>query len=266
MAAQRLPAHLVDERLAWWNARPRTAAWAERYGGGFDRVVRLLETSQWRQRAKRWSFAVAFVGCLGPCGPDGLALAERQASEAQAERAERTRWSRGRPTKAARPRSNATSTFGGPAGRFVNNGTLSAKNAEQLLEDAQDVRWRALQRTRTSRSDISEIEIVLLLSFSDVRDALGDRDDALKRAERALAIAEAIDQAVSRQSGRDAPHFRGALSHWRPESRDKRNSKPPGTTQSRSTMPRSGQRSIPATAAPARHRVHPQQTRRHSTT
>jgi len=59
-----LPAHLVDERLAWWKARPRTAAWAERYGGGFDRVEKLLQVSQWRQRAKRWTFAAAFVGVV----------------------------------------------------------------------------------------------------------------------------------------------------------------------------------------------------------
>ena len=37
-----LPSHLVDERLAWWQARPRTSAWAKRYGGGFARVRHLL--------------------------------------------------------------------------------------------------------------------------------------------------------------------------------------------------------------------------------
>jgi len=40
-----LPAHLVDERWAWWNARPRTEAWAERYGGGFQQVRSLANTS-----------------------------------------------------------------------------------------------------------------------------------------------------------------------------------------------------------------------------
>ena len=56
-----LPSHLVDERWAWWTARPRTAAWAERYGGGFERVKRLLQVSRQRQSFKRWASAAAFV-------------------------------------------------------------------------------------------------------------------------------------------------------------------------------------------------------------
>src|SRR5262249_6312279 len=42
----------------WWNSRDRTEAWAERYGGGFDRVQRLfkdsheaLETERQREQA-----------------------------------------------------------------------------------------------------------------------------------------------------------------------------------------------------------------------
>lgn len=41
-----LPLGLVDERWSWWKARPRTAAWAARYGGGLDRVQRLLDASR----------------------------------------------------------------------------------------------------------------------------------------------------------------------------------------------------------------------------
>lgn len=45
-----LPRDQVEARLAWWSRRRRTPAWAERHvsesGGGFDRVVRLLETSK----------------------------------------------------------------------------------------------------------------------------------------------------------------------------------------------------------------------------
>jgi tetratricopeptide (TPR) repeat protein len=40
-----LPLSLVNERWSWWNARPRTAAWAARYGGDFDRVRQLLDRS-----------------------------------------------------------------------------------------------------------------------------------------------------------------------------------------------------------------------------
>ena len=59
-----LPAHLVDERWAWWIARPRTPAWAERYGGGFDRVERLLRASKRRRRLVRIGMAAGLAGAL----------------------------------------------------------------------------------------------------------------------------------------------------------------------------------------------------------
>jgi len=42
-----LPLDQVEKLSAWWNRpdQPRTAAWAERYGGGFDRVTALFERS-----------------------------------------------------------------------------------------------------------------------------------------------------------------------------------------------------------------------------
>ena len=60
-----LPAHLVDERWAWWNARPRTPAWADRYGGGYSRVKGLLLKSRNRMLARRLAMAVLFVAVTG---------------------------------------------------------------------------------------------------------------------------------------------------------------------------------------------------------
>lgn len=40
-----LPLGQTEEWLEWWNARPRTGAWAERYGGRFDRIRKLLDDS-----------------------------------------------------------------------------------------------------------------------------------------------------------------------------------------------------------------------------
>jgi hypothetical protein len=40
-----LPLDQVELRAKWWNSRKRTEAWAERYGGGLDRVQRLFEDS-----------------------------------------------------------------------------------------------------------------------------------------------------------------------------------------------------------------------------
>ncbi len=41
-----LPAQQVEAWWARWNARPRTSAWADRYGGGFERVQELLKNSR----------------------------------------------------------------------------------------------------------------------------------------------------------------------------------------------------------------------------
>ena len=186
-----LPAHLVDERLAWWKARPRTAAWAERYGGGFERVERLLQMSQRKQRAKRWSVAAAFVAVVGLAIV--MALLWQNAERAQ--------------TEAEASRKNAldsTRTSIGRLGGFLNDGTLSAKNAELLLGDARST-LEDLARKENQSPEISAIEVLLLLSYSDVRVALGDHDDALKRAERAAAISERLlkrdpyDQNLMRQ-------------------------------------------------------------------
>jgi tetratricopeptide (TPR) repeat protein len=47
-----LPFGLVNEYWTWWKTRPRTAAWAARYGGGFERVEQLFEDSLAALRAE----------------------------------------------------------------------------------------------------------------------------------------------------------------------------------------------------------------------
>ncbi len=48
-----LPLDQVEERWRWWKSRPRTAAWAERYGGGLDKVERLFKDSRAALEAQR---------------------------------------------------------------------------------------------------------------------------------------------------------------------------------------------------------------------
>src|SRR4029079_16616989 len=48
-----LPLSQVESRWRWWTSRPRTDAWAERYGGGFDLVEKLLRDSQAALEAER---------------------------------------------------------------------------------------------------------------------------------------------------------------------------------------------------------------------
>ena len=48
-----LPPDQAEARLRWWQARPRTAAWADRYGGRIDAVERLLDHSMAALTAQR---------------------------------------------------------------------------------------------------------------------------------------------------------------------------------------------------------------------
>jgi WD40 repeat protein/energy-coupling factor transporter ATP-binding protein EcfA2 len=48
-----LPLDQVEARWTWWNERPRTTAWAERYGGDIDRVRQLFDDSHAALAAER---------------------------------------------------------------------------------------------------------------------------------------------------------------------------------------------------------------------
>jgi tetratricopeptide (TPR) repeat protein len=169
------------------NRRLGRALWC----GGFERVERLLQMSQRKQRAKRWSVAAAFVAVAGLAIAMTLLWqnAERAQTEAEASR---------------RSAFNSTRISIFRLADFLNDGTLSAKKAELLLSDARST-LEALTKNENQSPEISVIEVSLLLSFSDVRVALGDHDDALKRAERAAAISERLlkrdpyDQNLMRQ-------------------------------------------------------------------
>jgi tetratricopeptide (TPR) repeat protein len=49
----RIPTDTVEARWKWWNERPRTAAWAERYGSNVDAVERLFRDSLQALHAQR---------------------------------------------------------------------------------------------------------------------------------------------------------------------------------------------------------------------
>jgi hypothetical protein len=68
-----LPLDQVNTRLKWWESRPRTSAWAERYGGDIERVQALFHDSVAAQKAHVWrqrtvwgvfSALIAIVGAI----------------------------------------------------------------------------------------------------------------------------------------------------------------------------------------------------------
>jgi tetratricopeptide (TPR) repeat protein len=176
-----LPAHLVDERLAWWKARPRTAAWAERYGGGFESVVRLLQASRRRQRAKLVGVVAAFASVASVALVMFLMWqrAERLQSDADASR------------KNVVNALNVTKNVVGRLFGSFNDGGTTASFTAQFLEDAKPM-LDDLEKNENPPLELSEIRISLLFGFYDARLALGEHDEAQRHAEQAFAISRKL--------------------------------------------------------------------------
>ena len=204
-----LPAHLFEERWAWWNDRPRTPAWADRYGGGYSRVKGLLLKSRNRMLARRLAMAVLFVAVIGVAVTmvwlwQNADLRRQQALYATEDANLRRREAL-----------QATNTSIGRLAGFLNDGTIRAGGAEKFLEDAK-VTLDQLAAIDNRSPDLSKIEISLLLAVSDVKDALGDYKQRIRpRYQRGNALAE-IRQKISRRFGIQTPPLREQISCGRP--------------------------------------------------
>jgi len=60
-----LPPDQVETRWKWWTSRPRTEAWADRYGGGLDRVERLFKNSFAARKQRRQKIATLCAAVAG---------------------------------------------------------------------------------------------------------------------------------------------------------------------------------------------------------
>lgn len=78
----------VENWWTWWMSRPRTPGWAERYGGGFEEVVSLLDRSSARRRGMRlarWAGAIAAVIALIAMLIAGYQFCQRSCDRSQIE-------------------------------------------------------------------------------------------------------------------------------------------------------------------------------------
>ena len=178
-----LPAHLADERLAWWSARPRTAEWAERYGGGFASVQRLLRRSQRRRTLRRWRNAAAFAAVAAAALAMLLlwlsaVVAEKETQLARIEAEQR------------RLETLATiKTFVERLPGFMGDGTLRLAGVRFFLEYASETLTQ-LSKEGDRSLEISKIEISLLNAISDVEDNLEDHGGAEELAKKAERLSD----------------------------------------------------------------------------
>ena len=174
-----LPPHLVTERWAWWKSRPRTPAWAERYGGGFERVEHLLRVSQWWRGAKRLALAASFVLAVGVAATMSLLWLRADRAIKQAHESYDTAL-------------NSTLKSITRMNDYLNDGTITIKGAAALLQDAQDTLQNLDVNAETQDKKTTETGTKLLLTMSDLSDTLNDKDAALSLAKRAKNIAQRL--------------------------------------------------------------------------
>jgi tetratricopeptide (TPR) repeat protein len=185
-----LPAHLVEQRWSWWSARPRTPAWAERYGGNIDRVQRLLEVSQWRQSVKRQGIAAAFIALVGIAGLMAWLYWSATTARLEADKNLRAAVQAQATANARRKEAlQSTKTSIGRLKGFLDDGTLRAAGAQQFLEDAKAT-LEQISKAGDHSPEIAEIEVSLLLAVSDVKEGLGDYKAASEFATEAETLAE----------------------------------------------------------------------------
>ena len=174
----------ADKRWAWWTSRPRTRTWAERYGGHFDEVERLLREGVVRKKRLVWrnyGIGAAAVIALIVCGGFGYNWYKKKIEAEQS---------------AATAQHNFVLVLTSARSMLdavlatLNMGRLTVQGAKDLLSTADQIAHEAAQER--AGPDVTKLQIDLALRGSDIRVLTGEWADALKRAETASGEADRL--------------------------------------------------------------------------
>jgi len=181
----------IEEWSEWWNRRPRTAAWSERYGGQFAHAKRLIETgvaqkrqeeqaAQERKRERRRSRTRQIVLSIA------LLLALLAASSTFLSR------ERERRLEAANDeaRLQAAHTLLGKVLDDLNSGEIKAKGADDLSETTEGL----LAHLGNGSPGVQSVRAQLLIVEADIAARTGKRAKSLVLAKQAEAYAIALTQ------------------------------------------------------------------------
>jgi tetratricopeptide (TPR) repeat protein len=187
-----LPFRQVKRRLEWWATPGRTEAWAERYGGGFAQVRRLLERSR---NARRIETLAMVVGLVAICGAG--ALGYRLYENAQVERhmaAEREKEAHHQAHMAEQNQQWAIKSANDFLQRVLdsfNSGNVSVKGADEFMEVAEGV-LRKRPAGSGKAPETLKLEADLKTVTSDILVARVQYDEALKKAREACELVEPL--------------------------------------------------------------------------
>lgn len=194
-----LPLSQVRRTAQWWNKLPRTPAWADRYGGGYDRVAQLLKRGQEALKAEqtrqrnlaRLKIGSVSLVCLLLAISVGLLVLfakERQVAEANAAAAQAS-------AKAAQANLGAVLSMGNKVYSStlnnLNRGDLSTAAAQTMAALAGE----AIKSMLAAYPDNPEVQAVIakqLLTVSDIYITIGNNESAYQDAMNARELTEQL--------------------------------------------------------------------------
>lgn len=202
--SDRIPADIVESRWKWWNERPRTEDWCQRYGGGKEDVERLFQQSlDWlkterdleqrrareaaeRQRIEREAATARrttiVVSCLAL-----LALALGAVSFWQWRLADQQSATL---TQNFNASITLTGTMLSQIQEGVDTGQITVTTAQQMLAGAKET-WRKLKAADKAPANLAS-EAQLYVTFAVTYAALADYASSLDYARNAKNIAQQL--------------------------------------------------------------------------
>jgi tetratricopeptide (TPR) repeat protein/energy-coupling factor transporter ATP-binding protein EcfA2 len=183
----------IKRHWIWWNERVRTPRWAERYGGKYDAVEKLLRDG-WAHRRnvhiRDWSLAV--IGALIVLWA-GYSVYQKNLETEVAQQDARVKQQLA-DANFARSVSIATA-FLDQVLSALNRGQIQILTARAMEKSAQSI-VDELRNVNPSASTI-ELEVRLNVVAADILNDAGAFPDALDRAEKAQSLAEQLSRSHS---------------------------------------------------------------------
>jgi tetratricopeptide (TPR) repeat protein len=188
-----IPLDQVNEWRLWWEERPRTEGWAERYGGSFWRIKQLLEDSRRALKERTlliWAAAVAGTLLLIAVGwlvyqfhIEGQKMAETHRKMVE---------------QAATAEHNFGVTIVSSNQLLhqlidsVNRGSVSVEGGRELLKKTAQIvnGMRAQLEDNQQSTETAKLDVAFRLITSDLEQHLGETTNALESAREAKDIAE----------------------------------------------------------------------------
>ena len=178
-----LPRGKAEEYSNWWSERPRTTAWADRYGGELNKVVQLIKRSVARKRRAVLVTAVVVAATVAFVGSEIYWLYSTYQDKADKLATEQ------RATQNFKLAVGSAQKLLDQASVSLDRGEISVEGAKALLQTASNILHDVQQ---VSKPETTNLTMKLLLTTSDIRMMTEEFQEAYDAAQRAKESAEQL--------------------------------------------------------------------------